>query len=72
MGQFEPAENLLMKVKEISFVGKGKKPANKKAVFLLKTEGDETEARYRAHSGEENMELDEKNIELERISPYTV
>lgn len=63
MGQFEPAKNLLMKVREIAFIGKGKKPANKKTAFLFKAEGtDETEARIRAHLQEENMELNEKQV----------
>ena len=56
MGQFEPARNLLMKVRKVSWIGKGKKPANKKPVFLLKAQDDETNARFLAHKGEPEME----------------
>jgi hypothetical protein len=61
MGQFDPGEALIAKVKKISFVHKG---ANKKKVFLLKAETDaETEARIRAHTEDESMELTDKQIE---------
>ena len=64
MGRYEPAKNLLMKVREIAFIGKGHKPANKKTVFLLKADGnEETEARIRAHTQEESMELNDKQVE---------